>query len=161
MISITGEMRDLINSALADGYPCILGTASLSSRPQISPKGSVIVYDEETLAYWERSRRTAMENIGANPQVVIFYRNSELGINWRFHGMATLRLVGDLRDEVMKRIPQSELNYDSERRGAAVLVRVDQITQVTMTAARTLQRREEGELGPTGTAGRASCRPGK
>ena len=143
MISITGEMRHLIDNAVVDEFPCLLGTASLSGRPRISPKGSVIVYDAETLAYWERSRRTAMENIVENPQVVIFYRNPETGINWRFHGMAMLRLVGDIRDEVMKRIPQGELSYDSERRGAAVLVRVDQITEVTMSSVRTLQRREE------------------
>ncbi len=142
MISISGEMRHLIENASADGIPCSLGTASLSGRPQISPKGSVIVYDQETLAYWERSRRTAMENIGENPQVVIFYRNPERGINWRFHGDAMLHLVGDVRDEVMKRVPQSQLDYDSERRGAAVLVRVDQITQVTISSASVLQQRE-------------------
>ena len=142
MISISGEMRALIEHASAEGLVCTLGTASLDGRPQISPKGSVIVYDEETLAYWERSRRTAMENIAENPQVVIFYRNPAKGINWRFHGNAMLYLVGNVRDKVLKRIPESELTHDAERTGAAVLVRVDQITEVTISSVTVLQRSE-------------------
>ena len=45
-ISITGEMRQKINGALADGYPCFVGTASADGKPQISMRGSVAVYDD-------------------------------------------------------------------------------------------------------------------
>lgn len=46
MIAITGRMRELIDTALADGVPCMVGTASRDGRPQISMKGSVMVYDD-------------------------------------------------------------------------------------------------------------------
>ena len=143
MIDMNDEMAVLVDKAQADGYVCLLGTASKGGEPQISPKGSMIVYDEETLAYWERSRRSAMENIVENPQVVIFYRNPSKSVNWRFHGKAKLTLIGDIRDKVMKRIPQAELSYDSEHKGAAVLVSVDQITQITVSSVKILQQREE------------------
>ena len=131
MISITGEMRELIDNALADRVPCFLGTASSDGQPQISMKGSFLVYDEENLAYWERTRRTALENIAANPKVVIFYRNPEKRLNWRFEGTATVHESGPVRDEVMNRAPKPEMDRDPDRTGAAVLVRVDRITELS------------------------------
>ena len=55
MIDMTDEMKNLLNNALADRMTCLVGTASKDGRPQISPKGSVMVFDKGTLAYWERS----------------------------------------------------------------------------------------------------------
>ena len=75
MINLTDEMAELLDSALADGYSCVVGTASKDGYPQISPKGSVMVYDSETLAYWERAKRSALENVGENPHVVVYYSN--------------------------------------------------------------------------------------
>ena len=131
MIKITDEMQELINNALADRVPCILGTASKDSRPQISLRGSVLVFDRETLAYWERSKRSALDNIADNPQVVIFYNNPEKRIRWRFHGTATVYEHGGIRDEVMSRTVQGELDRDPERQGVAVLLRLDQITELS------------------------------
>jgi predicted pyridoxine 5'-phosphate oxidase superfamily flavin-nucleotide-binding protein len=131
MINITDEMRQLIDNAYADGVPCILGTASKDGRPQISMKGSVLVFDRGTLAYWERSMRSALENVAGNPQVVIFYRNPGKRINWRFHGTATVYEKGAIRDNVMNRTIQAELDRDPERKGVAVLIKVDRITELS------------------------------
>ncbi len=131
MIDISGEMQELIDNALADGCCCIVGTASKQGRPQISMKGSVLVYDRTTLAYWERARRSSMDNLGDNPQVVVFYRNPERRINWRFHGAAEVVESGRVREEVMSRTVQGELDRDPERTGAAVLVHVESITALS------------------------------
>lgn len=131
MININDEMRQLIDNAYSDGLTCILGTASRGGRPQISMKGSVLVFDRETLAYWERSRRSALQNVGENPQVVIFYRNPAQRINWRFHGVARVYEDGAIRDNVMARTVQAELDRDPDRLGVAVLVKVDSITELS------------------------------
>jgi len=60
MILITDEMKENVEVALADGYSCLLGSVSKGGEPQISPKGSVMVYDDDTLAYWERAKRSAL-----------------------------------------------------------------------------------------------------
>ena len=140
MISIEGEMRELLNSALDDGFYSYVGTASRDGRPQISMRGSLSVYDSETLAFWERSRRSSLDNVNENPQVVIFYRNPDKRINWRFHGTATLYESGEVRDRVMAQTPQPELDRDPERTGVAVLVRIDTITSLS---GEVLQRRED------------------
>ncbi len=131
MISIPGEMRDLVNSALADRAPCFVGTASGDGRPQISLKGSVLVYDDETLAFWERAKRTALENVRENPRTVVFYRNPQQRINWRFHGTATVHESGAIRDAVMGRTVQPELDRDPDRTGVAVLVKIDLIDELS------------------------------
>jgi hypothetical protein len=94
-------------------------------------KGSMMVYDRETLAYWERSMRSALENVAENPNVVVLYRNPGKRINWRFYGVAKVHTSGAVREEVMRRTVQAELDRDSERRGVAVLVRVDQIAELS------------------------------
>jgi hypothetical protein len=91
----------------------------------------VLVFDRETLAYWERARRSALENVADNPQVVIFYRNTEKRINWRFHGTASVYEEGEIRENVMSRTIQGELDRDPERQGAAVLVKIDRITELS------------------------------
>jgi len=131
MINIDDEMRELINNALAQGFPCMVGTASSEGKPQISMKGSMMVYDQGSLAYWERSRRTALENVGGNPNVVVFYRNPDQRINWRFYGTATIYESGSVRDDVMSRTVQAELDRDPERLGVAVVVRLDRIGELT------------------------------
>ena len=130
-INLSDETRHLIDNAYADGVPCILGSASKDGHPQISMKGSVLVFDRETLAYWERAKRSALENVVENPNVVIFYRNPELRINWRFHGTATIYESGAIRENVMQRTVQAELDRDPERQGVAVLVRVDRVTELS------------------------------
>jgi hypothetical protein len=102
-------------------------------------KGSVLVFDRETLAYWERAKRSALDNVAENPNVVIFYRNPEKRINWRFHGTATVYESGAIRDNVMQRTIPAELDRDPDRQGAAVLVRLDRITELS---GNVLQRRD-------------------
>lgn len=131
MINIDDEMRGLIDNCLADGFPCMVGTASRDGQPQISMKGSVLVYDQESLAYWERSKRSALENVGANPKVVILYRNSDKRINWRFYGTATVHEGDAVREDVMSRTVQAELDRDPERQGVAVVVRLNQIAELS------------------------------
>ncbi len=141
MIEMTDEMKELIDNAQADRVPCVLGTASKDGHPQISPKGSVMVYDSETLAYWERSKRSALENVAENPHVVVYYSNPEKRIRWRFYGNAKVYDSGPIRAEVMGRTVQAELDRDPERLGVAVLVRVDLINELS---GNVLQQRDEG-----------------
>ncbi len=130
MIYLDDRMRELLYSAMDDRCTCLLGTATADGRPQISMKGSVMVFDRETLAYWERAKRSALENVAANPNVVVFYRNSALRITWRFHGTATVYESGAIRNNVMHRTVQAELDRDPDRLGAAVLINVDHITDL-------------------------------
>ena len=139
MINLTDEMVSRLDSALADGYSCLVGTASKdgepqispNGEPQISPKGSVMAFNRDTLAYWERAKRSALDNVAENPQVVVYYAHAADRVRWRFHGRATVHEDGPIRQEVMDRCVQAELDRDPERLGVAVLINIDKITELS------------------------------
>ena len=88
----------------------------------------MMVFDGESLAYWERTRRQHMKNVKENPKVVVLFRDAKTKAGWRFHGTATMHEDGPIREQVMARTVKDELDKDPERKGAAVVIRLDKIT---------------------------------
>ena len=135
-INMTGDMQ-VIDRALVDGCVCLLGTADANGNPQISPKGSIQVLDATHLAYWERSARSAAENVRANQRVVVYYRNTAKseqfpkGAVWRFYGAAKIFAQGSERDKVWSRTIAAEQEKDPDRKGVAVVIEVDRITDLS------------------------------
>ena len=130
MINLTDQMRELVNSALVKGCACILATVSGSGEPNIGYKGSMMVFDNESLAYWERTRRQHRKNLSENQHVVVLFRDPATRINWRFHGVATIHESGAVRDQVMAKVVKDELDKDPDRKGLAVVVRIDRVTNL-------------------------------
>ena len=58
---LSDTIKTLIRNAWDDGYPCLLATNGRQG-PNITPKGSMIVYDDAHLAWWERSKRAVHES---------------------------------------------------------------------------------------------------
>jgi len=136
MAEMKGDYHAPLNEALEDGTPCLVGTVSADNRPEISPKGSVVVYDSGTIAYWERSNRGAASNVTANPRVVIYYRNPERAVSLpqgaalRLYGTASVVTDDAVNQKVYNMIPEREQKADSGRKGHAVMVKVDRITNL-------------------------------
>jgi general stress protein 26 len=130
MIKFIDQMRELVDKALANDVPCILATVSADGEPDIGYKGSMMVFDDESLAYWERTRRQHLANVKANPKVIVLFRDPKSKVNWRFHGTATVHETGPVRDQIMARTVPAELEKDPERKGAAVVIRVDKVTNL-------------------------------
>ena len=133
MIEITEQMKELVNRNHADGWDCTIGTVDKNGQPQLSLKGSVMVYDSETLAYWERAKRTVLANVVENPKISVLYNNMTDRIRWRFYGMAEVHESGFIREDVMSRIVDAELERDPERLGVAALIKVNRISELSGT----------------------------
>jgi predicted pyridoxine 5'-phosphate oxidase superfamily flavin-nucleotide-binding protein len=138
MVEMTPLMAELLDKALADDTPCLVGTASKDGRPQISPKGSVAVYDHQTLCFWERSGRGALARLKENPRVVVYYRNAARakempfrGAALRFHGSARVVEDGPAREKAWELTVQAEKDRDPEKKGVAVLIAVDLIEELS------------------------------
>ena len=110
---------------------------SKEGRPQISPKGSIAVFDAETLCFWERGFHSSYQAIADNPHVVVYFRNPNRkdeityrASGLRFHGEATIATDEADRARVYDLAPADEQDKDPERKGVAVLIRVDLIEDI-------------------------------
>src|SRR5712692_8623627 len=131
---------EAIAQALAEGTFCVLATAGEDGVPNIGLKGSVMVFDKDHLAYWERTRGKHLANLRGAPGAAVLYFNRERGKYVRFFGQAELYEDGSIREQVMERTVAAELDRDPERKGIAVLIRVDRVEDPFGEGG---QRREE------------------
>jgi general stress protein 26 len=127
-IDLTGY-ADAIDHALADGTYCVLATNGENGVPELGFKGSMIVFDRDHLAYWERGRGQLLANLRRNPDVAVMYFNHERSIYLRMYGRAELHEDGPVREQIMERAPEFELNMDPERQGVGVLIRLDRLRE--------------------------------
>lgn len=127
MIKLTDEMRERIGKALKEKKYCVWATTSKSDFPDLSFRGSTFVWDDEHIAFWDRSRGLSTKNLEENPNVCMLYFDSTDRVGWRFYGQATLYKEGEMREKIMGRTIKDELDKDPERKGYGVLVRVDKV----------------------------------
>jgi hypothetical protein len=129
-------IKRLIDNAWDDGYPCLVATNG-PNGPNISPKGSMLVFDDTTLAYWERSKRGALENLGHDRRVCVMYSNFKAQRDGvlesgflRFWGTAELYESGPVHDAIFARLTKREQEHVGADTGIGVLVRITRAADV-------------------------------
>jgi len=137
---ISQRVRDLIAGAWPDYFPCLIGTIG-KNGPQISPKSSVRVLDDGHLAYWERSKRSALENVQYDNRVCVYYANfgemkagkSPRPTLFRFYGTAEL-IEKDKNPAMWQRIFDNMSEFEKTHVGAdtgiGVLITLDRATNL-------------------------------
>jgi hypothetical protein len=65
-----------------------------------------------------------------NPKVIVLFRDTKTKVAWRFHGKATVHESGPVWEQVMARTVPAELEKDPEHKGAAVVIKLDKITNM-------------------------------
>jgi len=135
-MALSQTMKDLINSAWTDGVPCLLGTAG-PNGPNISPKGSLLVFDDQHLAYWERSKKKALENLQHDKRVIVIYANMKAQRDGvlesgflRFYGTAALHESGPVYDAIFAKLSPREQTHDGADTGLGVLIKIERAQDV-------------------------------
>ena len=129
-IELTDQMRTLLASALADGYPAVIAMVDPEGQPNITFRGTLQVVSTDQLGMWSRRGDGALvQAIAHNPKVEVLYRNAAERVSWRWQGRA--RLVDDpvLATRLFEESPEVERNMDPERNGTAVVIDVDRVIQ--------------------------------
>ena len=132
MATIPKVLREHIDTAFPANV-CLIATVLPNGFAQVSPRGSTMVFDEERLAVWERGKGSTSENLRHGTKVTVFFRKPslrELGLLpkggiARFYGVAEIHTSGPAYEEVWRRLVQPEKDRDPEKRGHAVLIRVE------------------------------------
>ena len=135
-MALSQKLKDMITNAWTDGVPCLLGTAG-PNGPNISPKGSLVVFDDQHLAYWERSKKKALENLQHDNRVIVMYENFraqregalESGF-LRFYGTAELHESGPIHAKIFALLSPREQTHDGADTGIGVLIKIERAQDV-------------------------------
>jgi uncharacterized pyridoxamine 5'-phosphate oxidase family protein len=137
---------DIVENARTDheqGLTTGLVATSNDGQPDVALKGSLIVWDKDHIAWWERAKRETLAALEVNPRVAIFVRNPTRDRRTlRFYGTAEVVEDLELRERVWDRVQQVEKDMDRDKQGVAVIVRVDRVR----AGLADIQRREPGSL---------------
>jgi hypothetical protein len=133
---LSDTIKTLIRNAWDDGYPCLLATFGREG-PNITPKGSMIVFDDAHLAYWERSKRAVLDNLSGDKRVCVMYANFKAQRDGvlesgflRFFGTAELHEEGAVREAIFSKLLPREQTHAGAEAGIGVLIRIDKAIDV-------------------------------
>ena len=101
-VKLTQELRDFISRR---EVVKVIATINEDGSPNIGPKGSTHVYDDESLAYAEVTGKHHYHNVRRNTHVAIACIDWQKGEGYRFVGEAELHEAGDVFDQVAGRLP--------------------------------------------------------
>ena len=125
------QFAEIVDNARTDGErgqsTGVVATSN-SGQPDVALKGSLMVWDTDHLAWWERGRAETEAAVRANPHVAVMVRNIVRDRRTlRFYGEAHVVDDAELRERIWQRVSQVEKDTDPEKQGVAVLVRIDRV----------------------------------
>ncbi len=136
IIPLSDTLKSLIRSAWDDGYPLLVASMGREG-PNITPKGSMIVFDDAHLAWWERSKRAVLDNLGHDSRVCIIYANFKAQRDGvlesgflRFFGRVELHESGPTREAIFAKLLPREQTHTGAEAGIGVLVKIDKAIDV-------------------------------
>ena len=83
MIKLTDDMKERITKAFPEKKYCIWITTSDEGYPDVSFRGSTFAYDDEHIAFWDRSLGQSTTNLEKNPNVCMLYYDGPSRTGWR------------------------------------------------------------------------------
>ncbi len=121
MARLTSEMKAMFERQLA-----VIATASTGGTPNVGPKGSMYVVDDETLAYSEGTGEKTLRNLKENPKVAVMVVDRGKANGYQVKGTAELLNSGDFFEKIAKRQEERK----RPRPKYAVKIRVEEIYSV-------------------------------
>jgi predicted pyridoxine 5'-phosphate oxidase superfamily flavin-nucleotide-binding protein len=97
MTKLTQEMKDLIETQKVS----FVATADKNGKVNVSPKGSIYVVDDQTLAFADLYSRKTRENLRVNSHVAVAVVDLKGLRGYQFKGKGELLEEGDLYNDVV------------------------------------------------------------
>jgi len=141
MATIPKVLHEHINTAYPQ-FVCLVGSVLPNGFAQITPRGSVAVYDDEHFSLWERGKGSTTAGLSDGTKVTIFFRKPPLrdagllqrGGIARFYGTAKLYKSGPVYEEIWNRLIEPEKKNDAEKKGFGVLIKVERAEDLSGNA---------------------------
>lgn len=128
-----GTIDDDMRRIVADAKLSFVATVCADGSPNLSPKGSMRVYDDEHIAFMDMASPNTMANLTSNPGIEINAIDFLRRRGYRFKGTAEFRQPGDavyrwLHDWLL------DLNGPGYPADKAVLVHVERAAPIRSPA---------------------------
>jgi len=88
---------------------CYAATASKDGMPNVSPKGSIMVVDDNTLAFACMMSPKTVSNLKENPKIAVSVVDTQARKGFQFKGKAVLETSGKLFDQMSARVAGMKL----------------------------------------------------
>jgi predicted pyridoxine 5'-phosphate oxidase superfamily flavin-nucleotide-binding protein len=98
MAKLSDEMKTMFERQLA-----VVATASSDGTPNVAPKGSMYVVDDQTLAYSEGAGQKTLRNLLQNTKVAVMVVDRDVSDGYQCKGTAEMLTTGDLYEQQAKR----------------------------------------------------------
>ncbi len=129
MAILTQEMKDLVAA-----QQCFIATVDPDGTPNVGPKRSTRVLDDEHLAFNEVTAKQTWTNLQYNPKVAIAVVDREKMQGYRFVGTAEAITSGPVFDKAIEMMRARGMNSPLT---AVVKVKVERIFNLGMPGAGT------------------------
>jgi hypothetical protein len=139
--TIPDVVRTLVNNALANGTPMVVGYVDEQGQPVLSLRGSTQVYSDHELSIWARNPEGGLVRAAQrNARFSLLYRDSRTRATLIFQGRARVATDPAERERVYALAPEVEQNHDPARRGVAVIIDIERLQGTTPLGAVRMQR---------------------
>jgi hypothetical protein len=108
-VTLTPDMRAIIRSA----HLCFAATVTPEGRPNLSPKGTIRVWNDQSLFFLDIASPRTRANLALNPWMELNIVDQLSRRGYRFSGKATIQTSGEVFQEAIAMIVGEErTKYD-------------------------------------------------
>jgi predicted pyridoxine 5'-phosphate oxidase superfamily flavin-nucleotide-binding protein len=109
-------------------------TVSADGRPNLSPKGTTTVYDDQHLLFADIRSPQTIANLRRNPAIEVNVVDPVLRRGYRFRGSATIHEEGTVYERGLALLAERGVAVTPEQIRAIVLIAVDEAEALTSPA---------------------------
>jgi len=103
-VALTADMRAIVRSA----HLCFAATVTSNGRPNVSPKGTVRVWDDHALFFLDIASPGTRANLASNPWMELNLVDQLSRRGYRFSGRATIHTAGKVFEDAVAMIVAEE-----------------------------------------------------
>lgn len=129
MAILTGEMRRCVDAQLG-----FVATVCPDGTPNLSPKGTIAVWDDDHLVFADLRSPGTVANLAANPAIEVNVVDQLTRKGYRFKGTAAVHTEGDVFERGISFYDARGTVNARERIRAIVIVGVEHALPVTSPA---------------------------
>ena len=123
MAIITEKIKNFVNFQKL-GY---VATISADNTPNLSPKGTIIVLDESSLAFADIHSPQTVENLKYNPSIEINIVDPFSRRGYRFKGIAEIITTGDKFDKIISHYKETGVKSSIK---TIIAVKIEKLSEV-------------------------------